>query len=101
MGIFSIFHRHHFKPTNKNSSGRLRVGGFGLEIWNIGVYMIINTETAVSSISNKVVQLSSPTPPPLPSVNSILVTTCSPERGKRVGMGKEPNHTMARTPDPL
>jgi hypothetical protein len=29
-----------FKPTNQNTSGRLRVGGFGLEIWNIGDGMI-------------------------------------------------------------
>jgi hypothetical protein len=46
-----------FKPTHQNSSGRLRVGGFGVEIWNIGDDMIISMETAVSSISNKVLQL--------------------------------------------
>ncbi len=29
-----------FKPTKQITSGRLRVGGFGLEIWNIGNDMI-------------------------------------------------------------
>jgi hypothetical protein len=29
-----------FKPTSSNTSDRLRVGGFGLEIWNIGEDMI-------------------------------------------------------------
>ncbi len=48
---------HLFKPTQHNSSGRLRVGTFGLEIWNIGEDMIISMEIAVSSISNKVLQL--------------------------------------------
>ncbi len=46
-----------FKPTQQNSSGRLRVGRFGLEIWNIGDDMIISMEIAVSSISNKFLQL--------------------------------------------
>jgi hypothetical protein len=46
-----------FKPTQQNSSGRFRVGRFGLEIWNIGDDMIISVEIAVSSISFKVLQL--------------------------------------------
>ncbi len=55
--IFSSYTATIFKPTQQNSSGQLRVGRFGLEIWNIGDDTIISMEIAVSSISNKVLQL--------------------------------------------
>ncbi len=34
--FFSSYTATIFKTTNQNTSDRLRVGGFGLEIWNIG-----------------------------------------------------------------
>jgi hypothetical protein len=39
-GLEKNFFGTNFKPTNQNSSGRLRVSGLGLEIWNIGDDMI-------------------------------------------------------------
>ncbi len=38
--IFSSDTATIFKPTNQSTSGRLRVGGVGLEIWYIGDDMI-------------------------------------------------------------